>query len=572
MSDSELEIQDQDGLGAFLPASFGKQGRIANTSEQINLSKRKVVTEKAVRSGDDYDAKDDNKDSDDSSDDDSEDEEEFPVSHEMIIKTHASSVNAISLDNAGSRLISGSNDCTLKLHDFSSMTPTTVRAFRSVDPTATKGSANVETHPVRQVQFNPISPSQVLVVTALPQAKIMSRDGEILSTFVKGDMYLRDMHNTKGHISEITMGLWHPTNRDLCVTSGTDSTLRIWDVNNPRSQRDVIVFKSKAAGSAGRSRMTTVAWGSPAQGGNDFLVGAANDGSLTIWDGKGPYRRPSGEVNNAHERDTWTGGLDISYDGRLVISRGGDDTIKLWDTRKFKQPVNTTSHPSTSAQFPSSTIRFSPNSSNVLVGSPTGHLHILNPATLRPELVTPVTPGSPLITAFWHEKLNQIVTGSANAETHVLYSPNISTGGAKTVMTKQPKRRHIDDDPNLTTDLSQGTLGDASGGHAANSFAARHPQVGMTASGRPRDPRRPHVPESTPFAKSQPGEEHVKNNIPLSSMRSEDPREALLKYAEKAEKSPMFTNAWKKTQPKTLYAELSEEEEDEPDKKKTKTK
>ncbi|KAI9661982.1 MAG: hypothetical protein M1831_002897 [Alyxoria varia] len=574
MSDSEFEIEAQDGLGAFLPASFGKQDRVANTSEQINLSKRKVIAEKPVESGDEDDAKKedmDSDDSDDSDDDDSDDEEEFPVSHEMVIKTHDSSVNAISLDNAGSRLISGSNDCTLKLHDFSSMTPTTVRAFRSVDPTATKGSANVETHPVRQVQFNPSSPSQVLVVTALPQAKIMSRDGEILSTFVKGDMYLRDMHNTKGHISEITMGLWHPTNRNLCVTSGTDSTLRIWDVNNPRSQRDVIVFKSKAAGSAGRSRMTTVAWGSPAQGGNDFLVGATNDGSLTMWDGKGPYSRPSGEINNAHERDTWTGGLDISHDGRLVISRGGDDTIKLWDTRKFKQPINTTSHPSTSAQFPSSTIRFSPNSSNVLVGSPSGHLHILNPATLRPELVTPVTPGSPLITAFWHEKLNQIVTGSANAEAHVLYSPNISAGGAKTVMTKQPKRRHIDDDPNLTTDLSQGMSGDASGGHAANSFAARHPQVGMTASGRPRDPRRPHVPASTPFAKSQPGEEHVKNNIPLSSMRSEDPREALLKYAEKAEKNPMFTNAWKKTQPKTLYAELSDEEEEEPEKKKAKT-
>jgi len=30
----------------------------------------------------------------------------------------------------------------------------------------------------------------------------------------------------------------------------------------------------------------------------------------------------------------------------------------------------------------------------------------------------------------------------------------------------------------------------------------------------------------------------------------------------------MFTNAWKHTQPKTLYAELSDDEEDGPDKKK----
>jgi len=75
---------------------------------------------------------------------------------------------------------------------------------------------------------------------------------------------------------------------------------------------------------------------------------------------------------------------------------------------------------------------------------------------------------------------------------------------------------------------------------------------------------------TTPFAKSQPDEKHIKEHIPLSSMRDEDPREALLKYAEKAEKDPMFTNAWKLTQPKTIYAELSEEEDDNggPDKKK----
>lgn len=195
-----------------------------------------------------------------------------------------------------------------------------------------------------------------------------------------------------------------------------------------------------------------------------------------------------------------------------------------------------------------------------MTGSQTGHLHILNPATLQPEHVTMVTPNSPLITATWHDKINQIVTGSANAETHVLYSPTISTRGAAQIMVKAPKRRHIDDDPNLTTDTTLGLSGDSivnpngllsSSNQISTSYAARHPTVGLTASGRSRDPRRPHIPAQTPFAKSQPDEKHIKEHIPLSSMRDEDPREALLKYAEKAEKDPMFTNAWSKTQPKT---------------------
>jgi 26S proteasome regulatory subunit T2 len=321
--------------------------------------------------------------------------------------------------------------------------------------------------------------------------------------------------------------------------------------------------------------MTAIAWGTPKQGGSDILVGAALDGSLAMWSGNGPYTRPSAEIRDAHVKDTWTSGLDVSSDGRLVISRGGDDTIKLWDTRKFKTPVTTIEHKSTSFRYPTSNIKFSPSSANVLVGSETGHLHILNPATLRPELVTPVTPGSPVITVFWHEKLNQILTGSANAETHVLYNPTTSTKGAATVMSKAPKRRHVDDNVALTTDLTQGLAGDSvvvgSNGvphYSSATWSARHPNVGLTASGRSRDPRRPHKPLQTPFAKSTPDEKHIRENIPLSSMRDEDPREALLKYAERAEKDPIFTKAYKETQPDAIYAELSDEDEKEPEKKK----
>ncbi len=589
MDDADSRIEEDEALRQFLPFGFGKQTKSIDVAKQIERSKRRAPTlgqysdTIPANNGSDGDHPNNDKDDDDDDDDDDDNDEddEFPVSHELVLKTHERTVTSLTADPSGSRLITGSTDCTVKFHDFASMTPNTLRAFKSVDPTATKASANSETHPVHHVEFNALSPSQVLVISATPQAKILSRDGDVVSEFIKGDMYLRDMNNTKGHISEITTGTWHPTNKNLCVTAGTDSTLRIWDTNFTRSQRDVIVHKSRAAGSAGRTRMTAVAWGAPAQGGSSLLVAAALDGSLVMWGGDGPYTRPMAEIRDAHKKDTWTGGVAISRDGRTVVSRGGDNFIKLWDTRKFKQAISIVEHQSTSDQYANTGISFSPDSSYVITGSTTGHLHILNPATLKAELVTPVTPGSPLISVLWHEKLNQLLTGSANAETHVLYNPTISTRGASMVMSKAPKRRHIDDDPNLTTDLSQGLSGDSiitpnglltNNNQASASYSARHPTLGMTASGRSRDPRRPHMPMTTPFAKSQPDENHIKNNIPLSSMRDEDPREALLKYAEKAEKDPMFTNAWKYTQPKTIYAELSEEEEENegPAKKKAK--
>lgn len=571
--DYEVEVPElaaDDPMRAFLPAAFGKKDKIANVAAQIDQSRR-IVEEKlpaqiaAAQRTTQKKANSSSDDSESDSDNDSDEGDEYPVSHEMVIPTHNRAVTSVSLDPSGGRLATGSMDCTVKLHNFSSMTPTTIRAFRSIDPFETKAAENAESHPIHHIEFNPQAGGVLLCVSAHPQAKIISRDGEILTTFVKGDMYLRDMHNTKGHISEVTAGTWHPTDKNLVVTAGTDSTLRIWDINHKRTQKEVVVFKSKAAGSAGRSKMTAVAWGTPAQGGNNILVGAALDGTLVMYGGNGPFSRPAGEILEAHKPNTWTGGIDISGDGRMVVTRGGDDTIKLWDTRKFTKPLVTVPHPSTSNTYSTSNIRYSPNSTSIITGSATGHLHILNPGNLRPEHVTPITPGSPLITVDWHPKINQIVTGSANAETHVLYNPDMSKRGAVEVMSRAAKKRHIDDNADLTTDQSQGMSGDS-----IITPGAMPRKTGLSASGKSNDPRRPHIPQQTPFQRSQPDERHVAESIPLARMLHEDPREALLKYADKAKSDPMFTKAWSKTQPETQYANISDDEDEGPDKKKAK--
>lgn len=567
MSDSDSDdylgeppaLRPGDPMSAYLPTSFGQKTKEANVAAQIDQARRQVekptVPKKAASAAD-------SDNDDDDSDSDSEDESErFPVSHEMVLKTHDRVVTTIALDPAGSRMVTGSLDSTIKLHDFASMTPTTLRAFKSVDPwEVKKASATSESHPIQHLEFSRLSGSVFLCVTAHPQAKIMSRDGDVLTEFVKGDMYLRDMHNTKGHVGEIATGTWHPADQNIMVTAGADSTLRIWDVNNKRSQKEVIVFKSKAPGCAGRTRMTAVAWGAPAQGGNPVLVAAALDGSLVMYGGNGPFTRPTAEIRNAHKPDTWTGGIAISSDGRMVVTRGGDNLIKLWDTRKFKEPLIQIEHASTSDRFPMSNIRYSPNSSAIITGSATGDIHILNPGNLRPLHVTPITPGVPLIAVEWHPKLNQIITGSANAETRVLFNPKLSQLGALGVMSRTPKKRHVDDDPAFTTDQTSLSADAIITPGAAMPSSRRG--GGVTASGKSKDPMRPQVPIITPFMRSQPDEKHISENIPLSKMLHEDPREALLKYAEVAKKDPMFTYAWNDTQPVTQYASLSDGEDE----------
>ena len=58
-----------------------------------------------------------------------------------------------------------------------------------------------------------------LVVTGSSQPKIFDREGHELGQFVKGDMYIRDLKNTRGHQYRCCSGQWHPTDRWLLCIS-----------------------------------------------------------------------------------------------------------------------------------------------------------------------------------------------------------------------------------------------------------------------------------------------------------------------------------------------------------------
>lgn len=95
-----------------------------------------------------------------------------------------------------------------------------------------------------------------------------NRDGKELGELPKGDMYIRDLKNTKGgrssklpahclivevlaiklvpspllpagHVTNCTGGCWHPTDKTAALTCSEDGTLRVWDVTEVQ-QKTVI--------------------------------------------------------------------------------------------------------------------------------------------------------------------------------------------------------------------------------------------------------------------------------------------------------------------------------------------
>jgi len=95
------------------------------------------------------------------------------------------------------------------------------KAFKTIEPS--------EGHPVLALSWSPTGDA-FMAVTGSAQPKIYSRDGVQEGEFPRGDMYIRDLKNTTGHITSCTDGCWHPTERGSGVTSSADGTVRVWDM------------------------------------------------------------------------------------------------------------------------------------------------------------------------------------------------------------------------------------------------------------------------------------------------------------------------------------------------------
>jgi len=230
----------------------------------------------------------------------------------------------------------------------------------------------------------------------------------ISGEFVKGDMYIRDLRHTSGHVSSISSLSWHPTNPSLFLTSSSDSTLRIWDKTDRRKSKSVIVVKSKERG--GKSKITCCEWSRDGK----LIAAASEDGSLNIWKSNGNFTRPDYvrsaslylfrttenwslvvEVfvqsnEKAHEKGTVTSSIVFSPDNKYLATRGGDGTVKrtplpflsislpstqdwrnlseiVWNPKSIKKPLSIISSlPSLNSE---TSLSFSPSGKYLLTGT-----------------------------------------------------------------------------------------------------------------------------------------------------------------------------------------------------------
>ncbi|XP_027350622.1 WD repeat-containing protein 70 isoform X1 [Abrus precatorius] len=507
----------------------------------------------------------------------------IPLSNEIVLKGHTKVVSALAVDHSGSRVLSGSYDYTVHMYDFQGMNAR-LQSFRQLEP--------FEGHQVRNLSWSPTA-DRFLCVTGSAQAKVVcgfiifpfllcfialpltvsifillqiyDRDGLTLGEFVKGDMYIRDLKNTKGHISGLTCGEWHPKAKETILTSSEDGSLRIWDVNDFKSQKQVI--KPKLA-RPGRVPVTTCAWDRDGK----CIAGGIGDGSIQIWNIKpGWGSRPDIHIEKGHEDDI--SGMKFSSDGRILLSRSFDGSLKVWDLRKTKESLKV--FEDLPNHYGQTNIAFSPDEQLFLTGtsveresSTGGLLCFFDRANLELVSRVGISPTCSVVQCSWHPKLNQIfatVGDKSQGGTHILYDPTLSERGALVCVARAPRKKSIDDFEAKPVIHNP---------HALPLFRDQ-PSRKRQREKILKDPLKSHKPELPITGPGFGGRVGASQGSLLTqyllkqggmikeTWMEEDPREAILKYADAAAKDPKFiAPAYAETQPEPVFAKSDSEDEE----------
>ena len=520
-------------------------------------------------------------------------EEKIPRSHECKLEHGSKAVSALAIDPSGSRLVSGSIDYEVKFWNFAGM-DSNLKNFRSIKP--------CESHVIRSLEYSSTG-DKILVISGSWQAKVLDRDGHELLECVKGDPYVVDVRRSKGHVGFLTSGSWHPKVKDEFLTASNDGSLRLWMTEaNGRTSKDCIKCKSASSG-----LKTTPTASSFSRDG--LLVSAAcQDGSIQMWDHRKSFVNTAFHVKDAHQKSTDTSSIVFGYDNRNIATRNiGDETLKLWDIRAFKKPINVAE--GLYSRFDFTDCCFSPDDKMVVTatskakGEESGKLIFYEKDSFK-KLFEMAIGDSHVIRALWHPKLNQIMVGCGDGAVRVYYDPDRSINGAKLcVVRKKAKakgvsfiaKEHIITPYSLPLfreerqrsvrrqeeiarknpvkshrpDLPLGSKGTA--GRVSTGGSTLHSWMAKQIAVKNMDD---HIGKCFNFIKLLL---HIGNTELLlfllqhKLMESHilDPRERILRHAKESEENPYWiAPCYEKTQPKSVFRETSE---DEPPEKMTKT-
>ncbi|PAV72731.1 hypothetical protein WR25_18714 [Diploscapter pachys] len=488
----------------------------------------------------------------------------IPSSMEANLSHGSKPVSALRFEPAGVRFASGGLDYMAKVFDFQKM-DMSMNCDKEVMP--------AESHIVNDVAFSG-NGDTLAVATGGAQLRLLDRKGKQWTETVRGDQYLVDLSNTKGHTAAVNAVRFHPLVKGEFLSCSDDGTLRIWRLEDYKEITKCInkhfkVIKTKTANGK-RAMPQTCCYSNDGK----LIAAGCDDGSIQVWKHGNFYVNTSYLVRTAHRGPITC--ICFSPDSKLILSRGLDDSLKLWSLSNAKKPLQEKFNLENG--FKGTDCGFSPRGELVFTGTSSpnsqipGQLLFFN--TENFDLVYKIDfPGVSCTRIDWHPKLNQILVGLSDGSIKILYDEKMSVRGVigcvkrpikrsrreeviKEEMVLSPlalemfqPRREDDEEKEKYLRMKDNQL------RPAFRKPADVPIDGPSANGRVKDSG------STlhSYLAKQIGTQRNKEFLEDSDVRA-----SILRHAEDAAKNPMWIDkAYKKNQPVPIFQDKTTEDEEE---------
>lgn len=378
----------------------------------------------------------------------------IPIASQFTIASESdrrrNTTTCIAMDPAGARFAVGSLDTNLRLYDFGGMDRfQNARAFKTIIPDEGYGIVDA-------CYSN--TGDRILVGTGSVQPMVLDREGETITKFMRGDMYVTDQTKTVGHTAAVTAVDWHPLERDVVLTASLDGSARLWNVHSGKRQFDMLTSDKVFVAKNSKGQRTAVSAVGFHPGGREFALGTTC-GSIQIWRTKIQHR-PERVIFAAHGEKPISY-LVYSFDGSKLASRSAqDDSIRIWNAPKISRSCEPcvvcngapTDHEQSNIAFsPDAKILCVPVSQLMRQESENVEQGFLNFYDVSGEnrvvdtlLSIPMETNICPIFVRWHPKLNQIIVGRSNGQTIVYYDTKFSSSKGAGIAVKKSEKK-VDD-------------------------------------------------------------------------------------------------------------------------------
>ncbi|KAI8872668.1 WD40 repeat-like protein, partial [Ramicandelaber brevisporus] len=373
---------------------------------------------------------------------------QLPVAEALRLVDHDNAISCMAFDPLGELLVSGSLDYSARLWDFNRL-DSRPRPHRTLESLFTNQDDSSGSYPVVDLQFSS-SGNHILAVGGSNRPRILARNGDTVAEARRGDMYLRDVNKTRGHVAPTTGGQWHPTDDSdgRFMTCSEDGTVRFWRQSHCEESGCDQMIVMKGSGSSTRVPINTARY--IGKDGNS-IVAAQRDGGLSMWDTRRTIR-PTSVVKNAFANDDRDAcAISVSMNGHQFVTRSPRAFVQLWDIRKLTTPVAKTAVKDAVLNMLANAI-FDTSGRSILTPGAPGQVAVLDASSSELKAYNTIElPSSERNVAknekdrftrlYWHDGINQIAAGTTTGNIVVFFDKSMSVKGAVDASSRAPKRR-----------------------------------------------------------------------------------------------------------------------------------